>query len=218
MSSHPLIPGLGIPIFNIFCIGRNYVEHAKELNNDIPTSPLIFSKTLNTICTNNSVIKLPKQSKDVHHEIEIVVAIGKKGKNLSEQYAVNYVAGVGIGIDFTARDIQQQAKTKGHPWTVAKNFDRFAPIGNFIKLSPSISLDNLEFSLSVNGDVRQTGNTADMIFSIPFLISELSKIFTLNEGDLVFTGTPKGVAQVKSGDKISAILHPALSELSVKIR
>lgn len=218
MSSHPTIPGLNFPIFNIFCIGRNYAEHAKELRNDIPTSPLIFSKTLNTICETNSAIDLPEQSVDIHHEVEVVVAIGKKGKNINENDALNYIAGIGIGIDFTARDIQQVAKTKGHPWTVAKNFDGFAPIGSFSKLNSSISIHELEFSLSVNGEIRQNGNTSNMIFSIPFLISELSKIFTLNEGDLIFTGTPKGVSKVNSGDQISAILHPKLSELSINIK
>lgn len=214
---HPTIPGLDIPIFNIFCIGRNYVDHAKELGNNIPSSPLIFAKTLNTICTSNSSINLPVQSNDVHHEVEVVIAIGKQGKNIPQNQAEDFIAGIGIGIDFTARDIQTKAKAKGHPWTVAKNFDGFAPIGNFIPFSQELALNNLEFSLSVNNNVVQQGNTADMIFDIPFLISELSTKFTLNKGDLIFTGTPKGVSKINPGDILSATIHPNHSKLLITI-
>ena len=203
---NPTIPGLtpALAIRSIYCIGRNYVDHAKELDNPVPTQPMVFLKPIGSICYNNDEIVLPGKSKDVHHEVELVVAIGKKGKNISKNNAFEYVAGYGLGIDVTARDIQQKAKEKGHPWSVAKGFDTFAPIGTFIETKSLSNPDNIDLSLTVNGEVRQSGNTRDMIFSISTLISYISSIFTLYPGDLIFTGTPSGVSAINKGDQMVA--------------
>lgn len=203
--SHPSIPGLEptLPIRNIYCIGRNYIDHAKELNNPVPKEPMIFLKPLSSICYNSDSIVLPSQSSDVHHEVELVVAIGKSGKHIPEQDALGYISGYGVGIDVTARDIQQKAKEKGHPWSVAKGFDTFSPISAFTR-AEHISSTDFDLSLTVNGETRQSGNTRDMIFSISTLISHISSIFTLSPGDLIFTGTPSGVSAIKEGDHIIA--------------
>jgi 2-keto-4-pentenoate hydratase/2-oxohepta-3-ene-1,7-dioic acid hydratase in catechol pathway len=211
------IPGLDIPIKSIYCIGRNYSEHAKELNNPVPDSPIVFLKPQSSICYDGDQIKLPAQSKDVHHEVELVIAISKKGKDISEEHALDYIHGAGVGIDFTARDIQQKAKEKGHPWSVAKGFDTFAPISKFIQLDKLPNLDNLGIELLVNDQIRQSGNSSQMIFSVPYLISYLSQIFTLYPGDLIFTGTPSGVSSIKKGDVIHASLGNNLTSLSVTV-
>ena len=212
------IPGTNLVTKSIYCIGRNYIEHAKELNNPIPSSPLVFLKPQSSLCFDGDEIIIPEQSTDVHHEVEIVICISKKGKNISEEDAPDYIAGIGIGIDFTARDIQQKAKQAGHPWSIAKGFDTFAPISSFLPLSDIDDLQNIDLSLSVNKQIRQSGNSSQMIFSIPFLISYLSDIFTLHPGDLIFTGTPSGVSQVHSGDQIIATLGDKLSTLSVSVK
>lgn len=212
------LPGLNQQLGTIYCIGRNYAEHAKELNNPVPSSPLIFLKPQSSLCFDGADIIIPEQSSDVHHEVEIVLAISKKGKNISKHDASNYIEGIGVGIDFTARDIQQKAKDAGHPWSVAKGFDTFAPVSQLIPLSKLEDLDNIDIDLSVNGIKRQSGNSSQMIFSISFLISYLSEIFTLYPGDLIFTGTPSGVAQIKSGDQITASLGKKLTTLSVSVK
>ena len=212
------IPGTDLTPRSIYCIGRNYIKHAKELNNPVPSSPLVFLKPQSALCFDGDEIIIPEQSSDVHHEVEIVVAISKSGKNISEEAAQEYIAGIGIGIDFTARDIQQRAKESGHPWSVAKGFDTFAPISRFIHATEFKDLGNINVDLSVNGVNRQSGNSSQMIFSIPFLISYLSGIFTLHPGDLIFTGTPSGVSQVKAGDKIEATLGNKFTTLSVSVK
>ncbi len=217
MENTLLIPRLDIPIKTIFCIGRNYSEHAKELGNAIPQEPIVFLKPLNTICFDKDTISIPSQSYDVHHEIEMVIAIGKSGKDIKQEDALDYIAGIGVGIDLTARDIQQQAKEKGLPWTIAKGFDTFAPISQFVPYNDIPSLDNLDLELKVNGRIRQAGNTSNMIFSCEYLISYLSTIFTLNLGDLIFTGTPKGVSAIMHGDKIEASLNNNLAKLSLTV-
>tara|TARA_R110002096_G_scaffold326134_7_gene520124 strand:- start:21900 stop:22556 length:657 start_codon:yes stop_codon:yes gene_type:complete len=211
------IPRLDIPIKSIFCIGRNYSEHAKELGNAVPKEPIVFLKPLNTICFDGDTISIPSQSKDVHHEVEMVIAIGKTGKNIKQEEALDYIVGIGVGIDLTARDIQQKAKEKGLPWAIAKGFDTFAPISEFVPLVEVPSINNLDLELKVNGQVRQTGNTLNMIFSCEYLISYLSTIFTLNPGDLIFTGTPKGVSAIQTGDKIEASLNRNLANLSLSV-
>jgi 2-keto-4-pentenoate hydratase/2-oxohepta-3-ene-1,7-dioic acid hydratase in catechol pathway len=213
-----MIPGIDLPVRTIYCIGRNYTEHAIELNNPIPTSPLVFLKPQSTICFDGSEISIPAQTKDVHHEVEVVLAISKESKNVKPENALDHVSGIGIGIDFTARDIQQKAKQAGHPWTIAKGFDNFAPISTFVPIQEIKDVDNLDLQLSVNGVKRQSGNTSQMIFPIAQLISYLSEVFTLAPGDLVFTGTPSGVSAVKSGDKIFAELDNNLTSLSISIK
>lgn len=212
-----MIPGLEIPVRNIYCIGRNYALHAKEMGSPIPKMPLVFLKPLGTICYHEETIQLPAQSNDVHFEAEIVVAISKTGKNISHGDAFNYVAGYGAGIDFTARDIQSIAKKQGHPWSIAKGFDNFAPISTFTPASEIEEPENLDIKLFQNGFMKQHGNSSEMIFPIPYLITFLSKIYTLHRGDLIFTGTPEGVGAVTSGDVIEAHFNNGITTLTVNI-
>lgn len=211
------IPGTNFYAQNIFCIGRNYAEHAKELNNPIPTSPVVFIKPNSSLCFNGENLILPSQSKRVDHEVEIVLIIKKTGKNISVSNAHEYISHLGIGLDFTARDLQDKAKEKALPWSIAKGFDTFAAIGHFhVFDGDETKLSNLKFNLSVNGEIRQTGNSQNMIFSIPQIISYLSTIFTLSPGDLIFTGTPEGVGVLKEGDKLEALLD-GYSSLSLGV-
>lgn len=213
------IPGLPeLEICTIFCIGRNYGEHAKELKHDVPDKPMVFLKPAASVIFDGDRIHLPEQSKNVHHEVELVVAIGKGGKNISEKDALDHVAGYGVGIDVTARDLQQQAKEKSHPWAVAKGFDTFAPISDFVPADKVPDPQDVEVGIRVNGKQRQHSNTGKMIFPVSELISYLSGIFTLHPGDLIFTGTPKGVSAIKSGDKIEAFLGNSITKLNVSVQ
>ena len=200
-----IIPGTNLKVQNIFCIGRNYIEHIKELNNKNPSSPVVFIKPTSSICYDGGNLILPAQSNHVDHEVEIVVAIGVSGKNIPESSALDYITHIGIGLDFTARDLQNIAKENSLPWSVAKGFDTFAAISTFIPFNGNASeLNNLSFQLEVNGEIRQRGDSKNMIFSIPAIIAYLSSIFTLSEGDLIFTGTPQGVGIVREGDVLKA--------------
>lgn len=191
----------------IFAIGRNYAEHIKELNNERPDEPVIFTKPDTAILKNNEPFYYPSFSADVHHEVEILLKIDKEGKNIDEKFAGKYYKEIGIGIDFTARDLQQKAKEKGLPWDIAKGFNGSAPISEFIPLEQIKDLHNLNFSLKVNGQYKQQGNTSLMLFSFDYIIAYLSKFFTLKKGDIIFTGTPKGVGPVKAGDKLEAFIE-----------
>jgi 2-keto-4-pentenoate hydratase/2-oxohepta-3-ene-1,7-dioic acid hydratase in catechol pathway len=215
---NPTIPGLDIPVNNIYCIGRNYAQHAKEMGSTVPKIPLVFMKPTGTICFSESTITLPKQSNDVHFEAEIVVAISKEGKDISHGAALDYIGGYGIGIDFTARDIQAISKKQGQPWTIAKGFDDFAPISSFIPLAEIEDPDDLDLKLFQNGFVKQHGNSSEMVFPVPHLVHFLSTIFTLQPGDLIFTGTPEGVGPVASGDKLEVLLNNGIQSLTVTIR
>ena len=202
------IPGTNFNVQNIFCIGRNYAEHAKELNNPIPTSPVVFIKPTSSICYDKENLIIPKQSKRVDHEVEIVVVIGKNGKNISESEAHKYISHVGVGLDFTARDLQDIAKEKSLPWCISKGFDTFAAISHFHEFNgDELKLKNIEFLLEVNGEIRQKGNSKNMLFSIAKIISFLSIIYTLSERDLIFTGTPEGVSLLNAGDTMIAKLE-----------
>lgn len=189
----------------IICIGRNYAAHAKELKNDLPTEPVFFMKP-DTALLKEKDFYLPDFTKDLHHEIELVVKICKSGKHIEEQFAQNYYNEIGLGIDFTARDIQNQVKEKGLPWEKAKAFDNSAPIGNFIHKS-KLDLDNINFCLTINGEVKQIGNSKDLIFSFDKIIAFVSKFVSLKTGDLIYTGTPEGVGQVKIGDVLEGYLN-----------
>ena len=192
----------------IFAIGRNYAEHIKELNNERPDEPVIFTKPDTAVIRNNSPFYYPDFSKDVHHEVELVLRISKEGKNIQEKFASKYYDAIGVGIDFTARDLQQKAKEKGLPWDIAKGFNGSAPISDKLLLVSDFNdLKNINFSLQVNGEVRQQGNTSLMLFSFEYIIAYLSKFFTLRTGDLIFTGTPKGVGPVKVGDRLAAYIE-----------
>lgn len=213
----PTIPGLDLPIRNIYCIGRNFADHAKEMNASTPSSPIVFLKPTSSICFDGDTVSIPPQSQNVHHEGEIVLAIGKSGKNIDQKNAKNYVAGIGAGIDFTARDLQSDAKKAGLPWSVAKGFDGFAPISSFIPFS-EVSDSVLKVELTVNDTVRQSGTTDQMIFSFEELIVYLSSIFTLQPGDLIFTGTPAGVSAIEPGDNVTAKLSEHNLSVSVNIQ
>ena len=202
----------------IFAIGRNYAEHIKELNNERPDDPVIFTKPDTALLRNNAPFYYPSFSKDIHHEVELVLRISKDGKNIQEKYSNKYYDAIGVGIDFTARDLQQKAKEKGLPWDIAKGFNGSAPVSDkFLPVSSFKDLKEISFSLSVNGEVRQQGNTSLMLFSFDFIISYLSGFFTLRTGDLIFTGTPKGVGPVKIGDTLAAFIeNEKLLEFEVK--
>ncbi len=189
----------------ILCVGRNYSEHAKELGNAVPENPVIFSKPDTALLKNGEPFYIPSFSNDVHHEIELVIKINKVGKKIQEKFARNYFSEIGLGIDFTARDKQNELKAKGLPWELAKAFDGSAPIGNFINIE-NIDLKNIDFSLQKNGQLVQQGNTSQMIFSFEQIVSFVSQYFTLKVGDLIYTGTPAGVSQVNIGDHLEGFI------------
>ena len=191
----------------VICVGRNYVDHIEELNNERPDAPVIFMKPETAVPRPGEDFYLPDFSEDVHHEVEIVVKINKVGKNIEEKFAHKYYDEIGVGIDFTARDVQSQLKSKGLPWELAKAFNGSAPVSEFLPKSQLPDIQNILFSLEVNGEKRQEGNTSLMLYPIDYLISFVSKYFTLKKGDLIFTGTPKGVAAVKAGDKLSLAIE-----------
>ena len=191
----------------IIAIGRNYAEHAKELNNPVPGVPVIFMKPDTALLKENKPFYHPDFSDDIHHEIEIVIKISKEGKHISEKFANNYFDEIGIGVDFTARDLQQRHKEKGLPWELAKAFDGAAPVSTFVPKANFPDLQNINFRLCVNGEVRQTGNTLNMLFSFSYIIAFVSKYITLKKGDLIFTGTPQGVGKVNIGDKLTGYLE-----------
>ena len=202
----------------IFAIGRNYAEHIKELNNERPDEPVIFTKPDTAVLRNNAPFYYPDFSKDVHYEVELVLRICKEGKNIEEKFAHKYYDAIGIGVDFTARDLQQKAKDKGLPWDIAKGFNGSAPISDkFLPLSAFGDLKNINFSLQVDGETKQQGNTSLMLFSFDYIILYLSRFFTLRAGDIIFTGTPKGVGPVKVGNVLSAYVEQEkLLEFEVK--
>jgi acylpyruvate hydrolase len=191
----------------IIAIGRNYAEHAKELNNPVPTAPVIFMKPDSALLKDNKPFYHPNFSTDIHHEIELVLKISKEGKHISEKFASNYYDEIGLGIDFTARDIQNRHKEKGLPWELAKAFDGSAPISNFVPKSQFADLYDLNLRLDINGETRQNGNTKDLLFSFESLIAFVSQYITLKKGDLIFTGTPPGVGRVNVGDRLEGYLQ-----------
>lgn len=191
----------------IIAIGRNYAEHAKELNNPVPAAPVIFMKPDTALLKDNQSFYHPDFSEDIHHEIEIVLKVAKEGKNIAEKFASTYYEKIGLGIDFTARDIQQKHKEKGLPWELAKSFDNSAPISNFVPKTQFPDMYQLNFRLDVNQETRQTGNTKDLLFSFEQIIVFISSYITLKKGDLIFTGTPAGVARVKAGDRLEGYLE-----------
>ena len=201
----------------IIAIGRNYIDHAKELNNPVPAEPVVFMKPDTALLREGRAFIHPEFSNDIHYEVELVIKISKEGKHISEKFALNYIESIGIGIDFTARDIQEQCKQKGLPWEIAKAFDGSAPIGEFKSMNQFNDLKNIDFSLYKNNELVQRGNSKDMIFSFEAIISYVSKRFTLKKGDLIFTGTPAGVGKINIGDKFeSCIAEEKLLKLEIK--
>ena len=184
----------------IICVGRNYVDHIKELNNQRPDSPVIFLKPETSIINKKHPFFIPNFSKDIQYEVEILVKINRLGKAISTEFSHKYYNHIGLGIDFTARDIQNILKNKGLPWEKSKAFDGSALIGKWINKSEIPDLNNINFNLEKNGNIVQVGNTSKMLWNIDELISEISKYFTLKIGDIIFTGTPSGVGRVDEND------------------
>lgn len=191
----------------IICIGRNYADHAQELNNPIPKEPVFFLKPETALLPKRTPFFIPEFSHEIHHEVELVLRIHKPGKNISEKFSSRYYNQIGIGIDFTARDIQQQCKEEGLPWEKAKAFDHSAPVSHFIPITEIENLNNIHFRLDINGKTVQTGNSSDMIFNFDKIVSYVSSFITLKIGDLIFTGTPQGVGPVKAGDKLECFMQ-----------
>ncbi len=192
----------------IICIGRNYAEHAKELINEVPTEPVVFLKPETALLPKNHPFIYPDHTSDLHFEVELVIRISKLGKHIEEKFAHKYYSEIGIGIDFTARDLQQKFKEKGLPWEKAKAFDHSAPMGRkFISVSDLPNKNAIKFELYKNGECVQSGNSSDMIFSFDQIIAYVSKYFTLKIGDMIMTGTPKGVGPCVIGDKLEAYIE-----------
>lgn len=195
----------------IICIGRNYVDHAKELSNPVPENPVFFMKPDTALLRNNTPFFYPDFSKDIQHEVELVVKIGRVGRCIAEKFAPRYYSEIGLGIDFTARDIQQECKQKRLPWEIAKAFDYSSPLSStFLPLSDFESIDNIDFSLYKNDALVQKGNSAEMIFNVNRIISYVSKYVTLKIGDLIYTGTPAGVGSVSIGDRLRGYIGDTL--------
>lgn len=194
----------------ILCIGRNYEAHARELKNPLPAEPVVFSKPDSALLRNNDPFYLPDFAKEFHHEVELVVRIGRLGKNIEESFAHRYYEELALGVDFTARDLQDELRSKGLPWEKCKAFDGSAVLSGFTPKMRFADVNNINFSLKVNGEVRQQGNTADMINGIDRLIAYVSKYFTLKIGDLIYTGTPAGVGAVQMGDRLQGYVEEEL--------
>lgn len=190
----------------IICIGRNYAEHARELGNAVPEKPVVFLKPATALLINNKPLYYPEFTKDLHYELEVVLKIVKNGRSVQPEFAAGYYQEVALGIDFTARDLQQECKEKGQPWEIAKAFDHSAALSPFVPLD-GLKRSAIEFELRKNGQTVQHGNTKDMIFSFEDIIVYTSRFFKLQVGDLIYTGTPAGVGPVKIGDKLDAYLY-----------
>ena len=194
----------------IICIGLNYMDHIKEMNNPIPDVPVFFLKPDTSIIRNNNPFFYPEFTNDLQYELEVVLKVNRLGRNISEKFAHRYFNEIGLGIDFTARDLQRLCKDKGMPWEMAKAFDGSAPISDFIKKDQFMNLNSIQFKLEKNDAIVQNGNTKNMVFNFDRIISYVSKFITLRTGDLIFTGTPVGVGPVKIGDRLKAYLEDEL--------
>ena len=216
MSSINLLPdNTRVDVGTIYCIGRNYIKHIQELENEVNAEPVLFLKPAASLITQNCAIELPAYSEDVHHETELVLLIGREGRNIPEEDALHHIAGVGIGLDLTARDTQTALREKGLPWTISKGFETAACVSDFLPVQRLGDLGKLRFTLKVNGEQRQEGDTSLMIFSVPKILNYISSVITLQPGDVIFTGTPHGVARIAPGDRLElsleGILHAGFS-------
>ena len=191
----------------ILAVGRNYSEHIEELRNERPSEPIIFTKPDTALLKNNAAFYHPDFSSNIHHEVELIIRISKEGKNIEEKFAHKYYDALGIGIDFTARDLQDLAKAKGLPWTLAKGFNGSAPVSEFLPLAHFADLKNLNFSLKINNTEKQKGNSKNMLFNFEQIIAYISKFILLKKGDIIFTGTPQGVGKINVGDLLEAYIE-----------
>ena len=190
----------------IICIGRNYAAHIEELKNETPGNPVVFLKPDTALLKNGNPFYYPDFSTNIHHEAELVLKISKEGKNIQKKFANRYFDEIGLGIDFTARDLQDQCKAKGLPWEIAKGFNGSAPIGDFTSVAEFDDLKNIDFHLTINGELKQIGNTSLMLFDFGTIIEYVSRFFTLKKGDLIYTGTPSGVGPVAVGDRLEGFI------------
>ncbi len=201
----------------IICIGRNYADHAKELGNEVPDEPVIFMKPKSALLQVHTPFYYPEFTNELHYECELVLRVCKNGKYIQERHAANYYNGITVGIDFTARDIQEICKQKGLPWEKAKAFDNSAAVGKFIDITPDFKKNNVNFKLLKNKEQVQTGNSKEMIFSFDAIVANISNYFSLNIGDYIFTGTPAGVGECVVGDELEAFIEDK-SLLSLEIK
>lgn len=199
-----------VQVRNIFCIGRNYAAHIAELGNRPEEDPVVFIKPTSALHLPGTPIVLPTHSSDVHYEAELVLLVGQGGKNIAEDKALKHIAGYGLGLDLTARDLQTKAKQGGLPWAVAKGFDCAATVSQFVPSEHIEHPQKIEFQMHLNGQLKQHGDVRKMLFPIPFIVRYLSQVFTLREGDLIFTGTPEGVGPLKGGDVVRLVLPNAI--------
>lgn len=204
------------PIGKILCIGRNYAEHIRELGNETPTAPVIFMKPASSVIDDGGTVVIPDYSRDCHHEAELAILIGKTGKNIPAEQAMEHVAGFGVALDLTLRDVQSEQKKKGLPWEIAKGFDTACPLSAFVSAARVDNPQNLNIRLTVNGELRQDGCTEMMIYPIPALVSYMSGIFTLEAGDVILTGTPAGVGPLRHGDDV-VVEIPRVGKLRVGV-
>ena len=209
--------GQEYPIAKILCIGRNYVDHIHELGNEVPTAPVIFMKPASSVIYEGERIVIPPYSNDCHHEAELAVLVGKPCKNVAQADALTCVAGYGVAIDLTLRDVQAEQKKKGLPWEIAKGFDTACPLSTFVPAAAVSNPQDLTIRLSVNDQLRQNGSTGLMIHTVAEIISHLSSIFTLEPGDIILTGTPAGVGPIVSGDRLHAEI-PGVASLRVTVQ
>jgi 2-keto-4-pentenoate hydratase/2-oxohepta-3-ene-1,7-dioic acid hydratase in catechol pathway len=216
MRTARLASGRDLPIGKILCIGRNYSDHIKELGNATPEAPVIFIKPASSVIGDGDTIVVPAYSSECHYEAELALLIGRKGKDVPLERAMEYIAGYGIGIDLTLRDVQDAQKKKGLPWEIAKGFDTACPLSDFAVASGVADPQNLQIRLTLNGKIRQDGNTSMMIHRIPAIISHMSGRFTLEPGDVILTGTPAGVGRIESGDRLVAEI-PGVAILRVSV-
>jgi 2-keto-4-pentenoate hydratase/2-oxohepta-3-ene-1,7-dioic acid hydratase in catechol pathway len=216
MAKVILKPNKEFRVGKFVCVGQNYDKHIAEMSAERTSDPVLFLKPSTSVVNEGSPIKLPPFSNEVHHEIELALLVSKKAKSIKSDDWKNYIAGVGIALDLTMRDHQAVAKTKGLPWSVSKGFDGACPIGTFIPLNAVNNIEELKILLYVNGEIRQEGNTNQMIFSPEKLFEYISSIFTLEPGDIILTGTPSGVGPLQSGDEIKGIIEN-IGEINFKV-
>jgi len=201
----------------IICIGRNYIDHAKELNNPVPSKPVFFMKPDTALIQKHNPFFYPEFSNDIHYEAELVIKICRNGRHIEERFAHKYYDQIGMGLDLTARDLQSDCKKKGLPWEIAKAFDNSAPLGDFIDINEFKDLNDINFSLKVNDEIRQKGNSSEMIFNFDKIIAYVSQFITLKLGDLIYTGTPAGVGPINIDDHFEAFIEDKkLLDLRVK--
>jgi 5-carboxymethyl-2-hydroxymuconate isomerase len=216
MRTARLTTGRHYPIGKVLCIGRNYSEHIKELGNAPPDAPVIFIKPATSVIGEGEAIVIPPYSRDCHYEVELALLIGRRGKDIPVEQAMGFIAGYGVGIDLTLRDVQGELKKKGLPWEIAKGFDTSCPLSAFVEASSVADPQSLRIRLAVNGEIRQDGDTSMMIHRIPDIVSYMSGRFTLEPGDVILTGTPAGVGPIVSGDRLAAEI-PGVATLRVSV-